>query len=254
MYKILANTLFLGKNIHFLPDCHSTNDMALQALRQSQAVEGSVFITNHQTRGKGQRGNSWETKPGENLTFSVVLQPRFLDLSEQFVLNMAISNAIRRCIQEYIPGLMVKWPNDLVVPGFGKLGGILIENLVGSSGWDYAVVGIGINVNQNQFTSPKATSLSLVTGNSFPLQELFRLLITHVEQVYISLKKGKFAEIRAEYLRHLYLFEEQAIFTVGEESLAGKIIGLSPSGNLLLELTNGQQRSFDIKEIAFPNF
>jgi BirA family biotin operon repressor/biotin-[acetyl-CoA-carboxylase] ligase len=254
MYKILANTLFLGKDIHFLPDCHSTNDMALQALRQSQAAEGSIFITNHQTRGKGQRGNSWETKPGENLTFSLVLQPRFLDLSEQFVLNMAISNAIRRCIQEYIPGLMVKWPNDLVVPGFGKLGGILIENLVGSSGWDYAVVGIGINVNQNQFTSPKATSLSLVTGNSFPLQELFRLMITHVEQVYISLKKGKFAEIRAEYLRHLYLFEEQAIFKVGEESLAGKIIGLSPSGNLLLELTNGQQRSFDIKEIAFPNF
>ena len=254
MYKILANTLFLGKDIHFLPDCHSTNDMALQALRQNQAAEGSIFITNHQTRGKGQRGNSWETKPGENLTFSLVIQPRFLDLSEQFVLNMAISNAIRRCIQEYIPGLMVKWPNDLVVPGFGKLGGILIENLVGSSGWDYAVVGIGINVNQNQFANPKATSLSLVTGSSYPLEELFRLLITHVEQAYLALKKGKHAEIKAEYLRHLYLFEQQALFTVGEESLAGKIIGLSESGNLLLELTNGQQRSFGIKEIAFPNF
>jgi len=254
MYKILANTLFLGKDIHFLPDCHSTNDMALQALRQNQAAEGSIFITNHQTRGKGQRGNSWETKPGENLTFSLVLQPRFLDLSEQFVLNMAISNAIRRCIQEYIPGLMVKWPNDLVVPGFGKLGGILIENLVGSSGWDYAVVGIGINVNQNQFPNPKATSLSLVTVNVYPLEELFKLLIVHLEQAYIALKKGKHAEIRAEYLRHLYLFEQQALFTVGEEALAGKIIGLSESGNLLLELTNGQQRSFDIKEIAFPNF
>jgi len=177
-----------------------------------------------------------------------------LDLSEQFVLNMAISNAIRRCIQEYIPGLMVKWPNDLVVPGFGKLGGILIENLVGSSGWDYAVVGIGINVNQNQFPNPKATSLSLVTVNVYPLEELFKLLIVHLEQAYIALKKGKHAEIRAEYLRHLYLFEQQALFTVGEEALAGKIIGLSESGNLLLELTNGQQRSFDIKEIAFPNF
>ena len=254
MYKILANTLFLGKDIHFLPDCHSTNDIALQALRQSKAAEGSIFITNHQTRGKGQRGNSWETRPGENLTFSLVLQPRFLDLSEQFVLNMAISNAIRRCIQEYIPGLMVKWPNDLVVPGFGKLGGILIENLVGSSGWDYAVVGIGINVNQNKFANPKATSLSLVTANTYPLEELFKLLIVHLEQAYIALKKGKHAEIRAEYLLHLYLFEQQALFTVGEESLAGKIIGLSESGNLLLELTKGQQRSFDIKEIAFPNF
>ncbi len=254
MYKILANTLFLGKDIHFLPDCHSTNDMAMQALRQSNAAEGSIFITNHQTRGKGQRGNTWETKPGENLTFSMVLQPNFLDLSEQFVLNMAISNAIRRCIQEYVPELMVKWPNDLVVPGFGKLGGILIENLVGSSSWDYAVVGIGINVNQNQFASTKATSLAIVTANTYPLEELFKLLIVHLEQAYIALKKGKHSEIRAEYLRHLYLFGQQALFTVDEEALEGKIIGISESGNLQLELSNGHQRSFGLKEIAFPNF
>ena len=254
MYKILANTLFLGKDIHFLPDCHSTNDMALQALRQKEAGEGSIFITNHQTRGKGQRGNSWETKPGENLTFSVVLQPKFLDLSEQFLLNIAISNAIRRCLQEYVPGLLVKWPNDLVVPGFGKIGGILIENLVGSSGWDYAVVGIGININQNQFASPKATSLSLITGNTYPLEELFKLIIVHLEQAYIALKKGKNAVLTREYLQHLHLIDEWAVFKVGEEDLEGKIIGLTDSGNLLLELPTGRQQSFGIKEISFPNF
>jgi BirA family biotin operon repressor/biotin-[acetyl-CoA-carboxylase] ligase len=244
MYKILANTLFLGKDIHFLPDCHSTNDMALQALRQKEAGEGSIFITNHQTRGKGQRGNSWETKPGENLTFSVVLQPKFLDLSEQFLLNMAISNAIRRCLQEYVPGLLVKW----------KIGGILIENLVGSSGWDYAVVGIGINVNQNQFASPQATSLSLITGNTYPLEELFKLIIVHLEQAYIALKKGKNAVLTREYLQHLHLIEKWAVFKVGEQELEGKIIGLTDSGNLLLELPTGQQRSFGIKELTFPNF
>lgn len=254
MYKILANTLFLGKDIHFLPDCHSTNDMALQALRQKEAGEGSIFITDHQTHGKGQRGNSWETKPGENLTFSLVLQPKFLDLSEQFLLNMAISNAIRRCLQEYVPGLLVKWPNDLVVPGFGKIGGILIENLVGSSGWDYAVVGIGININQNQFASPKATSLSLITGNTYPLEELFKLIIVHLEQAYIALKKGKNAVLTREYLQHLHLIEEWAVFKVGEQELEGKIIGLTDSGNLLLELPTGQQRSFGIKELTFPNF
>lgn len=254
MYKILANTLFLGKDIHFLPDCHSTNDMALQALRQKEAGEGSIFITNHQTRGKGQRGNSWETKPGENLTFSVVLQPKFLDLSEQFLLNIAISNAIRRCLQEYVPGLLVKWPNDLVVPGFGKIGGILIENLVGSSGWDYAVVGIGININQNQFASPKATSLSLITGNTYPLEELFKLIIVHLEQAYIALKKGKNAVLTREYLQHLHLIDEWAVFKVGEEKLEGKIIGLTDSGNLLLELPTGRQQSFGIKELTFPNF
>jgi BirA family biotin operon repressor/biotin-[acetyl-CoA-carboxylase] ligase len=254
MYKILANTLFLGKDIHFLPDCHSTNDMALQALRQKEATEGSIFITNHQTRGKGQRGNSWETKPGENLTFSLVLQPKFLDLSEQFLLNMAISNAIRRCFQEYVPGLLVKWPNDLVIPGFGKIGGILIENLVGSKGWEYAVVGIGLNINQNQFGSPQATSLSLVTGNTYPLEELFKLLVAHLEQAYIALKKGKNAVLTQEYLQHLYLIEKWAVFKVGEQELEGKIIGLTEIGNLLLELPSGRQQSFGIKEISFPNF
>jgi BirA family biotin operon repressor/biotin-[acetyl-CoA-carboxylase] ligase len=254
MYKILANTLFLGKDIHFLPDCHSTNDMALQALRQKEATEGSIFITNHQTRGKGQRGNSWETKPGENLTFSLVLQPKFLDLSEQFLLNMAISNAIRRCFQEYVPGLLVKWPNDLVVPGFGKIGGILIENLVGSKGWEYAVVGIGLNINQNQFGSPQATSLSLVTGNTYPLEELFKLIVAHLEQAYIALKKGKNAVLTQEYLQHLYLIEKWAVFKVDEQELEGKIIGLTEIGNLLVELPSGRQQSFGIKEISFPNF
>lgn len=254
MYKILANTLFLGKDIHFLPDCHSTNDRALQALRQKEATEGSIFITNHQTRGKGQRGNSWETKPGENLTFSLVLQPKFLDLSEQFLLNMAISNAIRRCFQEYVPGLLVKWPNDLVIPGFGKIGGILIENLVGSKGWEYAVVGIGLNINQNQFASPQATSLSMVTGNTYPLEELFKLLVVHLEQAYIALKKGKNAVLTQEYLQHLYLIEKWAVFKVDEQELEGKIIGLTEIGNLLLELPSGRQQSFGIKEISFPNF
>lgn len=254
MYKILANTLFLGKDIHFLPDCHSTNDRALQALRQKEATEGSIFITNHQTRGKGQRGNSWETKPGENLTFSLILQPKFLDLSEQFLLNMAISNAIRRCFEEYVPGLLVKWPNDLVIPGFGKIGGILIENLVGSKGWEYAVVGIGLNINQNQFASPQATSLSLVTGNSYPLEELFKLVIVHLEQAYIALKKGKNVMLTQEYLQHLYLIETWAVFKVAEQELEGKIIGLTEIGNLLLELPSGRQQSFGIKEISFPNF
>ena len=254
MYKILANTLFLGKDIHFLPDCHSTNDIALQALRQKEACEGSIFITNHQTRGKGQRGNTWETKPGENLTFSLVLQPHFLDLSEQFLLNMAISNAIRQGMQEYIPQLQVKWPNDLVVPAAGKIGGILIENLVGSKGWEYAVVGIGLNINQREFSSPQATSLSLVTGSSYPLEELFKLLITQVEQAYLALKKGKRELLKQEYLRHLYLLDQWAQYRVSEQTLAGKIIGLSENGNLLLELPSGQQQSFGIKEITFPNF
>lgn len=115
-------------------------------------------------------------------------------------------------------------------------------------------MGIGININQIQFASPQATSLSLVTGNTYPLEELFKLLIVHLEQAYIALKKGKNALLIQEYVQHLYLIEKWAVFKVGEQELEGKIIGLTEVGNLLLELPSGRQQSFGIKEISFPNF
>lgn len=254
MYKILANTLFLGKDIHFLPDCHSTNDIAMHGLRQNEAGEGSIYITAHQTHGKGQRGNTWESNAGENLTFSLVLRPKFLDLREQFLLNMAISNALRKSLQLCLPQVQVKWPNDLVVPGIGKVGGVLIENLVGSTGWEYAVVGIGVNVNQRQFSSQQASSLALVTGHDHSLEELFASLVTHMEQAYLKLKSGNRESIKKEYLEELYLKGQWSQFRIGNEIQEGKITTLTETGNLVVVFRSGTSQSFGIKEIGFPNF
>ena len=254
MYKILANTIFLGKDVLFLPECHSTNDKALELVRSGKAKEGSVVITDHQYRGKGQRGNIWLSQPGHNLTFSLILQPKFLDISEQFFLNMMVSNAILRVFQDYIPDLKVKWPNDLVVEKKGKLGGILIENIVGSKGWEYAIVGIGLNINQLEFNQPSAVSLAQLTQNKFDLNELFRLIVGALEQAYIQLKKGKMQEIRAEYLRNLYLREEWSEFTKGEFSFEGKITGVSKDGKLQIEHKTGEQEEFGLKEVVFPSF
>lgn len=254
MYKILANTIFLGKDVLFLPECHSTNDMAMQLVRQGKANEGSIVICDHQTQGKGQRGNTWEVEKGKNLTFSLVLRPGFLDLSQQFFLNMVVSNAIRKLLQDYLPDLKVKWPNDLVVPGEGKIGGILIENLVGSEGWEYAVVGIGLNVNQKEFAVPTACSLAKVTGSYFDLQEIFRLMIIQLEQGYLALKKGKISEIQSEYIRYLYLLGEKSVFKVAGDDFLGQIVGITGTGSLQVEAENGQLRSFGLKEISFPKF
>lgn len=251
MYKILANTIFLGKDVHFLPECHSTNDIALNLVRTRQADEGSVVICNHQTKGKGQRGNVWQSKPGENLTFSLVLRPDFMDISEQFYLNMSISNSIRRLLQEYVPQLKVKWPNDLFVPGFGKVVGVLIENTFSGKEWEFAVVGIGININQLDFESDKASSIRSITGSEFDLEELFRLLITQIEQGYIQLKKGKWKEIKAEYLMHLYRMNSWADYSANGEQFSGKIVGISADGKLEMELENEEKALFGLKEISF---
>jgi BirA family biotin operon repressor/biotin-[acetyl-CoA-carboxylase] ligase len=253
MYKILANTIFLGKHVLFLPECHSTNDRALELIRHGQAGEGSIVICDHQTAGRGQRGNMWEAEPGQNLTFSLVLKPGFLDISEQFYLNMMISNCIRNVLQDYLPDLQVKWPNDLVIPGKGKIGGILIENILNSSAWEFSVVGIGLNINQRMFGSSKATSLALITGGHYDLEELFKLLISHIEQGVISLRKGKMEAVMKDYLGHLFLKDQWAVFKDEAGAFEGKISGISKEGKLQLRLRDGRFRTFGLKEISFPD-
>ncbi|MEB2786187.1 biotin--[acetyl-CoA-carboxylase] ligase [Algoriphagus persicinus] len=251
MYKILANTIFLGKDVHFLPECHSTNDIALNLVRHNQAAEGSIIICQNQTQGKGQRGNVWQSAAGQNLTFSLVLRPDFMDISEQFYLNMAVSNSIRRLLQEYVPHLEVKWPNDLIVPEFGKIGGILIENTFSGKEWEYAIVGIGLNINQRGFDSPNAASIRSIAGSQFNLEEMFRLLITQLEQGYIQLKKGKWKEIKGEYLMHLYRMESWANYLSNGEQFSGKIVGITADGKLEVESENGEIAVFGLKEISF---
>lgn len=251
MYKFLANTIFLGKDVHFLPECHSTNDKALSFVKKRQIKEGTIIISNFQSKGKGQRGNEWVSEAGKNLTFSIVLSPNFLDISEQFILNMAVSNAIRRLLGDYVYDLKVKWPNDIIVPGEGKLVGVLIENIFGSEGWEFAVVGIGINVNQVRNLPPKASSMALLTGSQFDLVELFKLLVIQIEQSYIRLKRGKGKEIREEYLNHLFLLDKKSRFESREGVFEGAIKGVDKVGNLIIEKNEGERNLFGIKELRF---
>ncbi|MEN2281541.1 biotin--[acetyl-CoA-carboxylase] ligase [Algoriphagus sp. SE2] len=251
MYKILANTIFLGKDVHFLPDCHSTNDIALQMVRQGNVSEGTIVICDHQIKGKGQRGNVWQSQAGLNLTFSLILKPDFLDITEQFSLNMCISNGIRGLLEDYIADVKVKWPNDIKVPGYGKIGGVLVENTFSGSNWEYAIVGIGLNINQKTFLNPEATSLALITENNFDLKELFKLSISRIEQSYLMLKRGRLREIKNEYLNHLYLRNNKSRFQSNEEIFYGEIKGITSFGKLQIETEEGQLRLFDLKEIVF---
>ena len=116
MYKIPAKTLFLGKNLIYVPQCHSTNDLADQVVEQPSTHEGTVVITDAQTKGRGQMGNQWITEPGKNLTFSVILYPLFIVPKDQFLLTCAISLGLYDMLQTAIDGqIFIKWPNDLIV-------------------------------------------------------------------------------------------------------------------------------------------
>lgn len=250
MYKIPANTLFIGKNLVFVPECHSTNDLALQLSHESATPEGTVVITNHQVAGRGQRGNAWEAQPGQNFTLSLLLKPGFLAVRDQFYLNIFTSLAIREYIQEKTTQpVTIKWPNDVLVCD-KKVCGILIENQLQGSRFLNTIIGIGLNMNQKTFGVDTASSVSVVTGQDFDLVAELEYLLVKIEQRYLQLRQQQVAVLMKDYLSTLYWIGEHRTFSALGVEFKGTISGLHETGKLVIETQQGA-RYFDIKEVVY---
>jgi len=249
LYKIPANTLFLGKQLVFVPECHSTNTLALQLGQENSSAEGMVVVTANQTAGRGQMGNRWEAQPGMNLTFSVIFKPSFLRIEDQFMLNIMASLAVRDFLLTTTgQAPHIKWPNDVLVHD-KKICGILIENHLQGSTFSMSVVGIGLNVNQMDFESPKATSVRRITNSETDLEEALHSLLTSLEARYLELRHRRNA-LRDEYHRTLYWLGEPRQFRAGHRNFNGVILGVDETGRLMVESDKGKD-FFSIKEIEF---
>lgn len=250
MYNNPPNTLFIGQKISFLPACHSTNDLLLEMTTLTNVPEGTVVITHHQTAGRGQRGNSWEAQPGQNLTFSVLLKPVFLPATRQFDLNIAISLSLFGVLSAYFPDkIALKWPNDLYYQD-QKLGGILIENTVKGTDLAQSVAGIGLNVNQVEFAHPRAVSMRSIAKQPFPLEDIVNEILEQLEANYLQLRAGWPEELRTAYHSALYARDQRKLFRIGEAIREGIIRGVDPTGRLLVEIEE-KPHYFSFKEIAF---
>jgi BirA family transcriptional regulator, biotin operon repressor / biotin---[acetyl-CoA-carboxylase] ligase len=250
LYKIPANTLFLGKHLVFVPECHSTNTLALQMSQNPSLSEGTVIITNNQTAGRGQRGNSWEAAPGMNLTFSVIMRPGFLPVKEQFYLTVVTSLAL----SDYLAGkthqpVSIKWPNDILVHG-KKICGLLLENQLQGSQVIAAVIGIGLNVNQTAFTTSTATSLQQLLRVTLDLEVVLHEVLGCLETRYLQLRQHKQQVLKAEYLEMLYRRNQKHLFSSRDITFEGTITGIDENGKLAVETSEGI-RYFGIKEIGF---
>jgi BirA family transcriptional regulator, biotin operon repressor / biotin---[acetyl-CoA-carboxylase] ligase len=252
VYDSPTKTLFLGKKILYLPSCHSTNDIAAELVRGQSFAEGIVVITDEQTAGRGQRGSHWLTTRGANFTFSLVLKPTFLSISEQFLLSQAVAMGVRAYLAFHTPIARVKWPNDLYLGG-DKIGGILIENALQGTRIAHSVVGIGLNINQTDFEVPRATSLSLVTGRPLQLTDELPLLLQQLEQYYLRLRAGHYADLRAEYLTYLVGYGRERTFqSPAEGTFRAKVVGVSEEGRLQLQHTTDlTTREYDVKELQW---
>ncbi|QHV97242.1 biotin--[acetyl-CoA-carboxylase] ligase [Spirosoma endbachense] len=254
MYKIYPKTLFVGQIVKYLPSCQSTNDEASALIAQQDPAEGLIVVTDNQMAGRGQRGNVWEAKPAQNLTFSLILKPSFLIPAEQFWLNMAISLGIYDTLQPLIGvPLRIKWPNDIYVED-RKLGGILIENSLQGQSIAWSVIGVGLNINQTEFSYSTATSLQQQAPlpDNYDLPGVLNSLCEKIEQRYLQLRSGHRDNLKINYLQTLYRYQEEHSFVNDGRLFRGTIVGVDAVGRLAI--AEGEQvRYFGFKEVAFIN-
>lgn len=250
MYKIPANTLFVGKNLVFVPECHSTNSLLMDLAQKTLQPEGTLVIAHQQSNGRGQRGNSWEAEPGKNLTMSLLLKPSFLAAKDQFALTIVVSLALTDYLIENLNlNASIKWPNDLMIDT-KKVGGILIENSLTGEFISQSVVGIGLNVNQQKFAVDTATSLALHTEREFELATELDLILSHLESRYLQLREGKISLLKQSYLQRLFWINEKRTFKTNEREFSGEIKGVDAAGRLAVDTHTGTSY-FVIKEISF---
>lgn len=170
-----------------LDSAESTNTFATTLPVTPSDTEPVVVITDNQTAGRGQRGNTWESQPGKNLTFSLVMYPRFIAPAHQFELSMLVSLGIINALAGLVGDsdrLKIKWPNDIYY-GDRKIAGILIENSLTTNSIDRTIIGIGLNVNQFAFCSDAPNPISLIhtTGTEFDLDMVLDRVVSSIIEI-----------------------------------------------------------------------
>lgn len=252
----------MADSIHWFDTIDSTNT---RLLADKEALpDRSVYAALFQTAGRGQKGNRWESRPGENLTFSILFKPEGIPAREQFILSQVVALGLLDFLRTEQVEATIKWPNDIYI-GDRKVCGTLIEPTLSGGLLRSAVAGIGLNLNQSAFdpSLPNPTSLGLVTGQSYDLKAtLTRVLapiFSRCDKLYSAYARNGYD---AEYMEHLYRRGEWHSFEVmpatevptehrSGERLTARILGIDNAARLLLEHADGTLHPYSFKEIKY---
>jgi BirA family transcriptional regulator, biotin operon repressor / biotin---[acetyl-CoA-carboxylase] ligase len=236
-----------------LTEVSSTNDYAARLINENKAADGVVVSAAHQTSGKGQEKNTWESSPGKNLTISIIIQPG-IEAGEQFLLNMISSLAVRDFVKHHLPGskISIKWPNDIYVDD-RKIAGILINNTIVGNQISWTIMGVGININQEIFLSgaPNPVSMVQISGKHFDLEVCLDSFISRFSKWSTVLKSGDFAEIQSAYHQSLYKLNKKSDFLIKGKKTQATITGVAEFGYLQLQLADRTEILCDLKEIKY---
>ena len=248
--------LFVGQNLITLKEVDSTNTFLKNTLSNSKPLpEGTVIMAESQYAGRGQQQNRWHSDAGKNLTFSILLKPSFLAISDQFDLTRAVSLGVYDALHPLLgDSLKIKWPNDIYYNDM-KLGGMLIENAIQGSQIKHAVIGIGLNINQDNFPEylPNAASVKQILQRDYDLRQILSDICSHFEGWYLKLKAGQVDTIRKEYLSRLYWLGENKRFSSSNAEFEGTVKDVLNNGLLVIKNKFETDLMFNFKEIQFLN-
>ena len=234
-----------------LDSTESTNNYAMALAEQGTVEHGMTITAKTQTRGKGQRGNNWLDEPGANLLMSIIVVPA-RPTNGQFAFNCSVATAVINALTESgcTGRLSIKWPNDIMV-GDKKAGGILIENVLRGSVWNYAIVGIGLNINQSSMPVqlPHATSLRIESGLAFDLNQVRDSIVRHILTETQVLVPVSLAMDR--YNERLYKKNKIQLFRSGGDLIETRILQCNYDGTLRVELIDGSLRDIRHGEMVW---
>jgi len=228
---------------------------------QGEPQHGTAIFSHEQTEGKGQRGKNWASGKDSNIALSILLNPYPLRIQDQFQLSVCVAVSVCELLLKYAGDeTKIKWPNDLYWRD-RKAGGILIENVIGSSElgvrstesgkWKWAVVGIGININQTTFSAdlPNPVSLKQISGKNFDPVELAKELCSILEKNYQLLIAGNFKDLFIYYQDHCYKKDEKVKLKKDSRIFETTIKGVSESGELITE--HSIEERFEFGEVEW---
>jgi BirA family biotin operon repressor/biotin-[acetyl-CoA-carboxylase] ligase len=229
----------------------STNNYAMAQVHSGNAHDGNAWFAMEQTAGKGRQGKTWKTEKGQNVTESIVIDAHFLKVFEQFQLSVAVALG---CVDFFRTNhnvfIKIKWPNDLFWND-RKAGGILIENVVRNNIWQWAVIGIGLNINQTEFAADlnKPVSLKQITGETYDVIKAGTQLYRAVTERINSLKTNGFKSMWVEYNHLLYKKDEMVKLKKANAIFETTITSVSQFGKL--KTFDTLEREFDFDEVEW---
>ena len=246
---MLMKSQYFGSHIIQIDRVSSTNNYAAKLLNQTKIPFGAVIMAQFQDDGRGQRGAVWQSKSGENLLFSAILDGSLIKECPPFYLSKCVAVSIKDTLSYFLKHkIHLKWPNDVLVER-RKIAGVLIESQWKGNNLFSSIIGVGLNVNQTHFEYGfDATSMKLLSANDYDLKEVLQVLCTKLNFNFNRLLSKEYSDLQQDYLSSLYKYNEKTHFKIGDKLEEVVLKDVNENGMVSLEMLGGKIKEYDFSQ------